>query len=68
MKARAAVAWEPQTPLAIEEIDVDGPKEGEVLLKVVATGVCHTDAFTLSGNDPEGAFPCLLYTSPSPRD
>ncbi|MBK8535537.1 MAG: S-(hydroxymethyl)glutathione dehydrogenase/class III alcohol dehydrogenase [Candidatus Competibacteraceae bacterium] len=60
MKARAAVAWEPQRPLAIEEIDVDGPKEGEVLLKVVATGVCHTDAFTLSGNDPEGAFPCVL--------
>ena len=60
MKARAAVAWEPQKPLAIEEIDVDGPKEGEVLLKVVATGVCHTDAFTLSGNDPEGAFPCVL--------
>ncbi len=60
MKARAAVAWEPQKPLAIEEIDVDGPKEGEVLLKVVATGVCHTDAFTLSGDDPEGAFPCIL--------
>ncbi len=60
MKARAAVAWEPQKPLVIEEIDVDGPKEGEVLLKVIATGVCHTDAFTLSGNDPEGAFPCVL--------
>jgi hypothetical protein len=59
MKARAAVAWEPQKPLVIEEIDVDGPKEGEVLLKVVATGVCHTDAFTLSGDDPEGAFPCM---------
>ncbi|EXI88093.1 MAG: S-(hydroxymethyl)glutathione dehydrogenase [Candidatus Accumulibacter sp. BA-94] len=60
MKARAAVAWEPQKPLVIEEIDVDGPKAGEVLLKVVATGVCHTDAFTLSGDDPEGAFPCVL--------
>ncbi|CDH44282.1 hypothetical protein BN874_160038 [Candidatus Contendobacter odensis Run_B_J11] len=46
MKARAAVAWEPQKPLVIEEIDVDGTKEGEVLLKVVVTGVCHTDAFT----------------------
>ena len=60
MKIRAAVAWEPQKPLAIEQIDIDGPREGEVLLKVVATGVCHTDAFTLSGDDPEGAFPCVL--------
>ncbi len=60
MKARAAVAWEPRKPLAIEEIDVEGPKQGEVLLQVVATGVCHTDAFTLSGDDPEGAFPCVL--------
>ncbi|HRX70685.1 MAG: S-(hydroxymethyl)glutathione dehydrogenase/class III alcohol dehydrogenase [Gammaproteobacteria bacterium] len=60
MKARAAVAWEPQKPLVIEEVDVAGPKEGEVLLKVIATGVCHTDAFTLSGDDPEGAFPCIL--------
>ena len=60
MKARAAVAWEPKKPLAIEEIEVEGPREGEVLLKVIATGVCHTDAFTLSGADPEGAFPCVL--------
>ena len=60
MKARAAVAWKPRKPLVIEEIDVEGPKEGEVLLKVVASGVCHTDAFTLSGDDPEGAFPCVL--------
>ena len=60
MKARAAVAWEPAKPLSIEEIDVEGPKTGEVLLKVVASGVCHTDAFTLSGQDPEGAFPCVL--------
>lgn len=60
MKARAAVAWEPKHPLAIEEIDVEGPREGEVLLQVVASGVCHTDAFTLSGDDPEGAFPCVL--------
>jgi S-(hydroxymethyl)glutathione dehydrogenase/alcohol dehydrogenase len=60
MKARAAVAWEPKQPLVIEEIDVEGPREGEVLLKVVASGVCHTDAFTLSGDDPEGAFPCVL--------
>ncbi|MCC6134301.1 MAG: S-(hydroxymethyl)glutathione dehydrogenase/class III alcohol dehydrogenase [Candidatus Contendobacter sp.] len=60
MKARAAVAWEPQQPLVIEEIDIEGPKSGEVLLKVVASGVCHTDVFTLSGDDPEGAFPCVL--------
>ena len=60
MKAKAAVAWAPKKPLAIEMIDVDGPGEGEVLLKVIASGVCHTDAFTLSGDDPEGAFPCVL--------
>ncbi|MEE9493747.1 MAG: S-(hydroxymethyl)glutathione dehydrogenase/class III alcohol dehydrogenase [Gammaproteobacteria bacterium] len=60
MKARAAVAWEAGKPLSIEEIDVEGPKEGEVLLKVIASGVCHTDAFTLSGQDPEGVFPCVL--------
>jgi len=60
VKARAAVAWEPQKPLVVEEIEVEGPKQGEALLKVVATGVCHTDAFTLSGDDPEGAFPCVL--------
>ncbi len=60
MKARAAVAWEARKPLQIEEIDVEGPREGEVLLKVVASGVCHTDAFTLSGEDPEGVFPCVL--------
>lgn len=60
MKSRAAVAWAPGKPLTIEEIDVQGPKEGECLLRVVATGVCHTDAFTLSGDDPEGAFPCVL--------
>lgn len=60
MKCRAAVAWEPQKPLVIEEVEVEAPREGEVLLKVVATGVCHTDAFTLSGDDPEGVFPCIL--------
>ncbi len=60
MKARAAVAWEPKKPLSIEEMDVEGPRAGEVLLQVVASGVCHTDAFTLSGDDPEGAFPCVL--------
>jgi len=60
MKSRAAVAWEAGKPLQIEEIDVQGPKEGEVLVRVVATGVCHTDAFTLSGEDPEGIFPSVL--------
>jgi S-(hydroxymethyl)glutathione dehydrogenase/alcohol dehydrogenase len=60
MKARAAVAWQAKQPLSIEEIDVEGPKQGEVLLRVIASGVCHTDAFTLSGEDPEGAFPCVL--------
>lgn len=60
MKTRAAVAWAAKQPLSIEEIDVEGPREGEVLLKVIASGVCHTDAFTLSGEDPEGAFPCVL--------
>jgi S-(hydroxymethyl)glutathione dehydrogenase/alcohol dehydrogenase len=60
MKTRAAVAWEAGKPLEIEEIDIDGPKAGEVLLRNVATGVCHTDAFTLSGDDPEGIFPAVL--------
>lgn len=60
MKAKAAVAWEAKQPLSIEMIDVEGPKEGEVLLKVIASGVCHTDAFTLSGDDPEGVFPAVL--------
>jgi len=60
MKTRAAVAWEAGKPLEIEEIDLDGPKAGEVLLRIVASGVCHTDAFTLSGDDPEGIFPVVL--------
>ncbi|MBV1915021.1 MAG: S-(hydroxymethyl)glutathione dehydrogenase/class III alcohol dehydrogenase [Pseudomonadales bacterium] len=60
MKMRAAVAWKAGQPLSIEEIDIDGPKQGEVLIKIVATGVCHTDAFTLSGDDPEGVFPSVL--------
>jgi len=60
MKSRAAIAWAAGQPLAIEEIDVDGPQAGEVLVRLVATGVCHTDAFTLSGEDPEGLFPSIL--------
>jgi S-(hydroxymethyl)glutathione dehydrogenase/alcohol dehydrogenase len=60
MKARAAVAWEAGKPLAIEEVDLEGPKKGEVLLQVKASGVCHTDAYTLSGKDPEGIFPAIM--------
>ena len=60
MKSRAAVAWAAGQPLTIEEVDVEGPKKGEVLIRIVATGVCHTDAYTLSGADPEGAFPAIL--------
>jgi S-(hydroxymethyl)glutathione dehydrogenase/alcohol dehydrogenase len=60
MKTRAAVAWEADKPLSIEEVDLAGPKAGEVLVRIVATGVCHTDAFTLSGADPEGMFPVIL--------
>ncbi|MBJ88666.1 MAG: S-(hydroxymethyl)glutathione dehydrogenase/class III alcohol dehydrogenase [Woeseia sp.] len=60
MKTRAAVAWEAGKPLEIEEIHLDGPQHGEVMLRNIATGVCHTDAFTLSGEDPEGLFPAIL--------
>ena len=60
MKTRAAVAREAGKPLVIEEVDLDGPKAGEVLIQIKATGVCHTDAFTLSGADPEGVFPSIL--------
>lgn len=60
IKSRAAVAWGPNQPLSIEEVDVMLPKAGEVLVKIVASGVCHTDAFTLSGDDPEGIFPSIL--------
>jgi S-(hydroxymethyl)glutathione dehydrogenase/alcohol dehydrogenase len=60
IKSRAAVAWGPNQPLSIEEVDVMLPKKGEVLVKILASGVCHTDAFTLSGDDPEGIFPCIL--------
>lgn len=57
MKSRAAVAFEARKPLEIVEIDVEPPRAGEVLIKITHTGVCHTDAFTLSGDDPEGLFP-----------
>ena len=60
MKTRAAVAHKAGAPLAIEEVDLEGPREGEVLVEIKATGICHTDAFTLSGDDPEGLFPAIL--------
>ena len=60
MKTRAAVAFGAGKPLEIVEVDLDGPRAGEVLVEIKATGVCHTDAFTLSGDDPEGAFPAIL--------
>ena len=57
MKTRAAVAWKAGEPLSIETVDIEGPKTGEVLVEIKATGICHTDAYTLSGADPEGMFP-----------
>lgn len=60
IKTRAAVAWAPNEPLKIEELDLMPPQKGEVLVRIVATGVCHTDAYTLSGQDSEGVFPCVL--------
>ncbi|MAS12921.1 MAG: S-(hydroxymethyl)glutathione dehydrogenase/class III alcohol dehydrogenase [Nitratireductor sp.] len=60
MKTRAAVAVQAGKPLEVMEVDLDGPREGEVLIEVKATGICHTDEFTLSGADPEGIFPAIL--------
>lgn len=60
MKTRAAVAFGAGKPLQVMDVDLDGPQAGEVLIEIKATGVCHTDAFTLSGDDPEGAFPAIL--------
>ena len=60
MKTKAAVAWQAKQPLTIEEIDLAGPKPGEVLVEIKATGICHTDYYTLSGADPEGLFPTVL--------
>ena len=60
MKTRAAVAFQAGKPLEIVELDLEGPKAGEVLVEIKATGVCHTDEFTLSGADPEGLFPAVL--------
>jgi S-(hydroxymethyl)glutathione dehydrogenase/alcohol dehydrogenase len=60
MKTRAAIAWQAGQPLTIENIDLEGPKAGEVLVEIKATGICHTDYYTLSGADPEGLFPAVL--------
>ena len=60
MKVKAAVAYESNKPLVIETLDLEGPRAGEVLIEVKATGICHTDAYTLSGKDPEGLFPAIL--------
>ena len=60
MQTRAAVAWEAGKPLSIETVHLEGPKAGEVLVEIKATGLCHTDAYTLSGADPEGLFPAIL--------
>jgi S-(hydroxymethyl)glutathione dehydrogenase/alcohol dehydrogenase len=60
MRVRAAICWEPKQALEIDTIDLEGPKEGECLVRLVATGVCHTDAYTMSGRDPSGLFPAVL--------
>lgn len=60
MKVKAAVAFGAGKPLSIEDVELEGPKDGEVLVEIRATGICHTDHFTLSGADPEGLFPCIL--------
>lgn len=60
MKTRAAVAWKAGQPLTIEDVDLENPKSGEVLVEIKATGICHTDHYTLSGADPEGQFPAIL--------
>ena len=60
IETKAAVATQAGQPLSIETVKVDGPRAGEVLVEIKATGVCHTDAFTLSGDDPEGLFPAIL--------
>jgi S-(hydroxymethyl)glutathione dehydrogenase/alcohol dehydrogenase len=60
VKIRAAVCWEARQPLQVEEVDLEGPRAGEVLVRLKATGVCHTDAYTMSGKDPEGLFPAVL--------
>src|ERR671918_2804237 len=60
MKSRAAIAVAPNQPLQVHEVDLDGPRGGEVLVEIMATGICHTDAYTLEGKDSEGIFPSIL--------
>jgi S-(hydroxymethyl)glutathione dehydrogenase/alcohol dehydrogenase len=60
MKTRAAIAWAAGQPLTVETIEIGGPRAGEVLVEIMATGICHTDQYTLSGKDPEGLFPAIL--------
>ncbi len=60
MKTRAAVAFEAGKPLEVVEVDLEGPRAGEVLVEIKATGICHTDEFTISGADPEGLFPAIM--------
>src|SRR6201990_3564819 len=60
MKTRAAVARKAGQPLSLETVELEGPRAGEVLVEIKATGICHTDEFTLSGADPEGIFPAIL--------
>jgi S-(hydroxymethyl)glutathione dehydrogenase/alcohol dehydrogenase len=60
MKTRAAIAWKAGQPLEVTTVDLAGPKAGEVLVEIKATGVCHTDEFTRSGGDPEGLFPVIF--------
>jgi S-(hydroxymethyl)glutathione dehydrogenase/alcohol dehydrogenase len=60
MKVRAAICWQPGKPLEVDEIELAGPKQGECLVRLAASGVCHTDAYTMSGRDPEGLFPVVL--------
>ncbi|VDP83045.1 unnamed protein product, partial [Echinostoma caproni] len=60
IKCRAAVAWSPKSPLTIETVEVEPPRTGEVRIRITSTGVCHTDAYTLDGLDPEGVFPVIL--------
>lgn len=60
IQCRAAVAWSEKSPLSIEEISVEPPKAFEVRIKMLTTALCHTDAYTLGGHDPEGLFPCVL--------
>src|SRR5215510_11533360 len=60
MKVSAAICWEPRRPLEVDQVDLEGPKAGECLVRLAATGVCHTDAYTMSGRDPSGLFPAVL--------